>query len=92
MPTLFLALGSNLGERLANLRVAIDALAPAVQVTRESSVYETPPWGLTDQPTFLNMAIQAETNLAPSALLAHLKDLEARLGREPGVRYGPRAD
>lgn len=88
--TLHLALGSNLGDRPANLRAAIDALAPAVEVKRESPVYETPPWGVTDQPAFLNMVVQSETDLAPPTLLAHLKDLETRLGRQPGVRYGPR--
>jgi 2-amino-4-hydroxy-6-hydroxymethyldihydropteridine diphosphokinase len=88
--TLYLALGSNLGDRLANLRAAIDALGPAVHVLRESSVYETPPWGVTDQPAFLNMAVEGETDLAPPALLAQLKAIETRLGRQPTVRYGPR--
>ena len=90
MPTTYLALGTNLGDRLANLRAAIDGLAPTVRVTRESPVYETPPWGVTDQPAFLNTVVEAETDLAPHALLEYLKGLETRLGRQPGVRYGPR--
>ena len=90
MPTLYLALGANLGDRLANLRAVIQGLAPAVRVTRESPVYETPPWGLTDQPAFLNMVVEGETELAPAALLEYLKLLETRLGRQPAVRYGPR--
>jgi 2-amino-4-hydroxy-6-hydroxymethyldihydropteridine diphosphokinase len=90
MSIVYLALGSNLGDRLANLRAAVAALAPEVRVLAESSVYETPPWGYTDQPAFLNMALQAETDLEPLALLRHLKSLETRLGREAGFRYGPR--
>ena len=90
MSIIYLALGSNLGDRLANLRAAIDALAPEVRVIAESSIYETPPWGYTDQPAFLNMAVKAETDLSPLALLRHLKDIESRLGRETTFRYGPR--
>jgi 2-amino-4-hydroxy-6-hydroxymethyldihydropteridine diphosphokinase len=90
MPTTYLALGTNLGDRTANLHTAIAALSPAVLVRRESPVYETPPWGVTDQPAFLNMVLEAETRLAPLELLKYLKDLEASLGRIPSVRYGPR--
>ena len=88
--TIYLALGTNLGERLANLRAAIDALAPEVCVTAESPVYETPPWGFTEQPAFLNMTVEAETDLGPGALLDHLKRLESELGRVESFRYGPR--
>jgi len=90
MPIVYLALGTNLGDRPANLRAAIDALPPHVRVLAESPVYETPPWGVTDQPAFLNMALKGETYLAPSALLTHLKHLETQLGRTPSIRYGPR--
>jgi 2-amino-4-hydroxy-6-hydroxymethyldihydropteridine diphosphokinase len=86
----FLALGSNLGDRLANLKAAIAAISHVVTVLAESPVYETPPWGVTDQPAFLNMVIKGETHLAPLALLVHLKHLETQLGRLPSVRYGPR--
>lgn len=86
----YLALGTNLGDRQANLKAAIDALPPAVRVRQVSSIYETPPWGVTDQPAFLNMALRGETDLDPRPLLRMLKELEARLGRQPGVRYGPR--
>ncbi len=88
--TVYLALGTNLGDRLTNLRAAIDALSPDVRVLAESRIYETPPWGYTDQPAFLNMALKGETDLTPRALLTHLKQIEARLGRQPGFRYGPR--
>lgn len=90
MSIVYLALGSNLGNRLTNLRAAVEALRPEVLVLAESGIYETPPWGYTEQPAFLNMALKAETNLEPRALLKHLKDIEAGLGREKGFRYGPR--
>ena len=88
--TIHLALGTNLGERRSNLRRAIAALPPAVRVLAESPVYETPPWGITDQPAFLNMALRAETQLAPLELLVTLKRLEQEMGRVPAPRYGPR--
>jgi len=87
---IYLALGSNLGDRLANLRAAVEALGPKVHVLAESGIYETPPWGYTEQPAFLNMAVKAETRLGPRTLLKHLKAIEARLGRETSFRYGPR--
>jgi 2-amino-4-hydroxy-6-hydroxymethyldihydropteridine diphosphokinase len=59
-------------------------------VLEQSPVYETPPWGVADQPAFLNMVIKGETFKRPEALLQHLKLLENRLGRIPSIRYGPR--
>jgi len=88
--TVYLALGTNLGDRPANLSAAIAVLPPAVTVLAESPVYETPPWGVTDQPPFLNMAIAGQTVLSPDGLLKKLKALETSLGRVPSVRYGPR--
>ena len=85
-----LALGTNLGDRLANLQATYRALPPAVTLTASSPVYETPPWGVTDQPAFLNCVVRGRTALPPLALLDHLKALEVTLGRLPGVRYGPR--
>ena len=90
MPIIYLALGTNLGDRLANLRAAIACLPPVVTVLAESPVYETPPWGVTDQPAFLNMVLKGKTRLEPLALLAHLKHLETELGRVPAIRWGPR--
>jgi len=87
---IYLALGTNLGDRFANLRAAIAALAPQAHVLAESRIYETPPWGFLDQPAFLNMALRAETNLPPADLLAFLKQLETDLGRQPTFRNGPR--
>ncbi len=88
--TVYLALGTNLGDRLANLRSAVAALPPMVSVRRESPVYETAPWGYTDQPKFLNQVIEAETRLAPLDLLDYLKGLETALGREATFQNGPR--
>ncbi|NJN44873.1 MAG: 2-amino-4-hydroxy-6-hydroxymethyldihydropteridine diphosphokinase [Anaerolineae bacterium] len=90
MSKTYLALGTNLGDRLANLKGAIAALPPTVRVIRESSVYETEPWGFENQPNFLNQVIEAETTLPPTDLLHHLKSLENQLGRKPSFQFGPR--
>ncbi|MEK7807333.1 MAG: 2-amino-4-hydroxy-6-hydroxymethyldihydropteridine diphosphokinase [Chloroflexota bacterium] len=115
----YLSLGSNLGQREANLRVAISSLSggrgnfhatgagaaeyfhpqdaegrrapPAtIEVLRASSVYETAPWGYTGQPDFLNCVLEVRTSLSPRQLLALVKGVEQEMGRQPGVRYGPR--
>lgn len=86
----YLALGSNLGNRLANLKNAISNLPPQMDVKKKSPVYETPPWGHVDQPAFLNQVIMAETYMEPENLLSHLKRLETVLGREPTFENGPR--
>lgn len=87
---IYLALGTNLGDREANLRQAIRLLAPEVTVVRESSVYATPPWGYTDQPEFLNQVIEVDSLLHPLPLLHKLKSIEAQMGREKTFRNGPR--
>ncbi len=89
--TVYLGLGSNLGDREANLRAAVAALAPDVRVSAVSAVYETAPLHVVDQPDFLNVACMGLTALAPLALLRRLKAIERELGRIPGPRYGPRA-
>jgi 2-amino-4-hydroxy-6-hydroxymethyldihydropteridine diphosphokinase len=86
----YLALGSNVGSRAANLRAAIGNLTPQMAVKSKSSVYETPPWGFTEQGEFLNQVVMAETYLQPQALLSHLKRLETALGRIPTFQNGPR--
>ncbi|MEA3349784.1 MAG: 2-amino-4-hydroxy-6-hydroxymethyldihydropteridine diphosphokinase [Chloroflexota bacterium] len=88
--TIFLALGTNLGNRQANLLAALAALPPKVRVIAASPIYETAPWGYTHQPDFLNQVVQARTDLTPQALLSFLKNIEDQLGREPTFRYGPR--
>jgi 2-amino-4-hydroxy-6-hydroxymethyldihydropteridine diphosphokinase len=87
----YLALGTNLGDRLANLKQAIAALTPQMEVKSKSQVYETPPWGYEDQPKFLNQVIKAKTYLDPEALLKHLKRLEVALGRTVSFPNGPRS-
>jgi len=89
----YLGLGSNEGDRLATLRAARDALAgQGIEVVGSSAVYETAPQGeVLDQPDFLNACIAVETALGPEELLGACKEVERRLGREPGgVRHGPR--
>lgn len=90
MATVFLGLGTNLGDRAANLRDALAALAGIADIDALSAVYETAPLYVTDQPAFLNMAVRARTGLAPLELLRALKRLENDLGRVASVRYGPR--
>jgi 2-amino-4-hydroxy-6-hydroxymethyldihydropteridine diphosphokinase len=86
----YLALGTNMGNRLSNLKAAIDNLSPQMSVKKKSRIYETPPWGFTDQGAFLNQVVMVETYLKPEALLAHLKRLETALGRVPNFQNGPR--
>jgi 2-amino-4-hydroxy-6-hydroxymethyldihydropteridine diphosphokinase len=90
----YLGLGSNVGDRRANLQAAVDALpAHGVRVLAASSTYDTDPVGLVlDQPAFLNACVRIETALEPESLLDACKDVERALGRdlEGGVRHGPR--
>jgi len=87
---IYLALGSNMEDRLANLKQAITALPPQVEVKKRSRVYETLPWGYEDQPKFLNQVLMGKTYLEPEPLLRHLKRLEVALGRKATFRNGPR--
>ena len=86
----FLSLGSNLGDRQTNLFHAMQLLGPEVSIESVSSVYETEPWGIQEQPHYLNCAVAANTDLAPQEVLIKLKSIETELGRQPTVRYGPR--
>jgi 2-amino-4-hydroxy-6-hydroxymethyldihydropteridine diphosphokinase len=90
MTNIALALGSNMGDRLALLRAAVGALAASVTITKVSPIYETAPIYATDQPAFLNGVVLGETLQEPLELLRTLKELEIKLGREPSFRYGPR--
>jgi 2-amino-4-hydroxy-6-hydroxymethyldihydropteridine diphosphokinase len=91
MHLVYIALGSNLGNRSGNLIAAIQYLGPEVRVKKCSAVYETPPWGYEDQPKFLNQVLEVETDLAPGDLLDHVKKIESDVGREVSFRYGPRS-
>lgn len=90
--TVFIGLGSNIGDRALSLRRAAEGLAdvPETEVVQHSSVYETDPYGRRDQPRFLNAVSQIETALLPPALLEALKHLETSLGRTKSERWGPR--
>ncbi len=87
----FLGLGANLGDRIAALRSAIRCLEPFVMVDATSSVWDTAPEIVEDQPRFLNAVVAGWTDLDPFALLRAIKRLERELGRQPTERYGPRA-
>lgn len=88
----YLSFGSNLGDRRANLEGALARLAqvPGVTVTRVSGRYRTAPWGVTEQPEFLNLAAKIRTSLSPHGLLCTAKDIEREMGRTNTERWGPR--
>jgi 2-amino-4-hydroxy-6-hydroxymethyldihydropteridine diphosphokinase len=86
----YIALGSNLGDREANIKKAFDALKERIQIVKTSSLYETKPMYVEDQGLFLNCAAKIETNLAPEELLKFLKNIEQKLGRKTLGRNGPR--
>lgn len=88
--TIYLSLGTNLGDREANLKAVLHHLSASVKVLKRSSIYETPPWGYDEQPAFLNQVIRAETDLSPVDLLNFLKLVETEMGRVPTFRFGPR--
>lgn len=91
MPTIFLSLGSNIGDREKNLRAAIAALAEAnVRVTRVSSLYETEPVDLREQPWFMNCVVQGEAEVPALDLLRTLRAIETRMGSRKLVAKGPR--
>jgi 2-amino-4-hydroxy-6-hydroxymethyldihydropteridine diphosphokinase len=88
----YLALGSNMGERAENMARALDALGDrGVRVTRRSSLYETEPVEVVEQPWFVNRVVEAETDLAPQELIALALEIERWLGRERRVPRGPRS-
>ncbi|HEX9924478.1 MAG TPA: 2-amino-4-hydroxy-6-hydroxymethyldihydropteridine diphosphokinase [Anaerolineae bacterium] len=86
----YLAAGTNLGDREHNLRRALQTLPPQVAILAVSRLYETAPAYVVDQPSFLNIALAGRTALAPDDLLTYLKEIEASLGREKAIRFGPR--
>lgn len=85
--TVYLGLGSNMGNREENLEKALDLLSQRMRMGKISSIYDTEPVGNTNQPHFLNMACQAFTRLAPEGLLALAKGIESKMGR-----YGKSGD
>ena len=91
METIYLSLGSNMGNRAENIARATDGLGShGVRVVRQSSLYETEPVDVHDQGWFLNCVVQAETDLVPSPLMNALLEIERTLGRSRRVYRGPR--
>lgn len=88
--SIYLALGSNLGDRRGNLAAALQRLREVMKIVTVSSVYETEPVGYTDQPRFLNLVLRGLTTLTPQELLRAAKQIEKTLGRQDTFRNGPR--
>ena len=88
----YLGIGTNLGDRMGNIRGALGKLGglPTMELARVSSVYETAPVGVTDQPDFLNLVAAVRTSLAPRALLEVLLHIENQMGRVRTEHWGPR--
>lgn len=91
MSTAYISIGSNLGEREENCKKATNLIRKnGIAVTKQSKMYETEPWGVKNQPKFINMAIEVETDKRPDELLMLLKQIEKDLGRTETVKWGPR--
>lgn len=92
MTSACLGLGTNLGDRAAQLAEALLRLdaVDGIHLVAVSPVYRTAPWGVEEQPDFLNLCVRIETGLAPLALLAACKGVEAAMGRQVRERWGPR--
>lgn len=92
MKKAYIGIGTNIGNKLYNIKNAVTALShlPETQVTKISAVYETEPWGYTEQDNFLNACAEVETNLSPKALLGACLGIEAAFGRERPFKNAPR--
>lgn len=90
MTRIYLSMGSNLGDREGNLRSGVESLRSICEVRAVSPLWATAPVGVTDQPDFLNIAVAADTDLQPRALLDEVKRIEHDVGRRPTFRWGPR--
>jgi 2-amino-4-hydroxy-6-hydroxymethyldihydropteridine diphosphokinase len=88
----YVALGSNLGDPRRQLLDAMDALSnlPDIRLLQRSRLYRTPPWGVLEQPPFINAAVELDTALSPHALLDAMLAIEQRAGRVRAERNGPR--
>lgn len=91
MPKVYIGIGSNIGNREENCQKALELIIKSgIKVKKCSSMIETEPWGVKEQPRFINMAIEIETELNPEELLGLLKKIEGTLGRRQTTRWGPR--
>ena len=87
---IYLALGTNIGDREKHLQTAKTSMCPRVTILQESPIYITPPWGYLDQPDFLNQVIAVTTRMRPRRLLQYLNGIEKAMGRQTLFRNGPR--
>lgn len=92
MTLAYIALGSNLGDPRQQLLDAMASLAnlPGTRLLRRSALYRTPPWGVLEQPPFVNAAVQLDTTMTPHRLLDALLEVERKAGRIRAERNGPR--
>ena len=91
MSIVYIGIGSNLGDREENCRQAIKLIEKnGIAVKKQSRMYETEPWGVKDQPKFINMAIEVEMDKKPEELLRILKEIEKEIGRTETTKWGPR--
>jgi 2-amino-4-hydroxy-6-hydroxymethyldihydropteridine diphosphokinase len=91
MSAVFISIGSNLGDRKANCMGALDRIKEAgIEIKKISSTYETKPWGVAEQPDFINIAAEIITTIQPIELLNIFKNIEAVMGRKEGIKWGPR--
>ncbi|WP_408954963.1 2-amino-4-hydroxy-6-hydroxymethyldihydropteridine diphosphokinase [Natroniella sp. ANB-PHB2] len=93
MESVYLGLGTNLGDKEKNLKEAVELISnfPKTELIKVSKVYETEPWGYTEQDKFLNLCLEVKTELAPYQLLAECQGVEKDLDRERKIRWGPRS-
>jgi 2-amino-4-hydroxy-6-hydroxymethyldihydropteridine diphosphokinase len=88
---LYLHLGSNEGDRISFLKKALSLISEHVGlISQQSMIYETSAWGMTDQPDFLNMAIEVKTKLSPDQVLNACQQIESNVGKKKEVKWGPR--
>lgn len=92
MSIAYIGLGSNLNHKMGNLNKAMELIerSSKVKVLKRSSVYQTEPVGIKDQPLFLNMVLEVETEISPFELLRFLQDIERKMGRKREKKWGPR--
>src|SRR4051812_44554807 len=90
METVYLALGSNVGDSQEHIKKAVQLLGESLQHIKRAPIYRSKAVGYTDQPNFLNTAIEGQTQLSPQKLLKFIKDVEKRVGRVARFRWGPR--
>ncbi len=91
MPIVYIGIGSNLGDREHNCLDAVKRIeAYGIKIKNISSLIETKPWGVKDQPQFINMVIEVETDFTPDELLKKTREIERAIGRKETYRWGPR--